>query len=81
MAMTAVTRRYLTDEQVASDHQDGYITVRRLLDGVQADALRRVTERFVERSRNVSKSDDVLDLDPRDTSIYELQRQAGSINP
>jgi ectoine hydroxylase-related dioxygenase (phytanoyl-CoA dioxygenase family) len=75
MAMTAVTRRYLTDEQVASYHQDGYVAVRRLLDGAQVDALRRVTERFVERSRSVSKSDDVLDLDPRHTAAAPVLRR------
>jgi ectoine hydroxylase-related dioxygenase (phytanoyl-CoA dioxygenase family) len=68
MAMPAVTRQYLTDEQVASYHQDGYVSLPRVLDGAQVDALRRVTERFVERSRSVTKSDDVLDLDPRHTA-------------
>ena len=75
MAVTAVTRRYLTDEQVASYHQDGYVAVRGLLDGAQVDALRRVTERFVERSRSVSKSDDVLDLDPRHTAAAPVLRR------
>ena len=75
MAMTAVTRRYLTDEQVASYHRDGYVAVRRLIDGAQVDALRRVTERFVERSRSVSKSDDVLDLDPRHTAAAPVLRR------
>jgi ectoine hydroxylase-related dioxygenase (phytanoyl-CoA dioxygenase family) len=75
MAITAVTRRYLTDEQVVSYHQNGYVAVPCLLDGAQVDALRRVTDRFVERSRNVSASDDVLDLDPRHTAAAPVLRR------
>ncbi len=75
MAIAGVTRGYLTDEQVASYHQDGYVAVRHLFDGAQVDALRRVTERFVERSRSVSKSDGVLDLDPRHTAAAPVLRR------
>jgi ectoine hydroxylase-related dioxygenase (phytanoyl-CoA dioxygenase family) len=75
MAMPAVTRQYLTDEQVASYHRDGYVSLPRVLDAAQVDALRRVTERFVERSRSVTTSDDVFDLDPRHTATAPVLRR------
>src|SRR5262249_51191403 len=59
------TRRYLTDEQIASYRRDGYLAVPRLIDGERIAELRRATDRFVERSRSVSRSDILFDLDPR----------------
>jgi ectoine hydroxylase-related dioxygenase (phytanoyl-CoA dioxygenase family) len=72
---TVVATRYLTDEQVASYHREGYVAVPRVLDRAQVDALRRVTESFVERSRGVAKSDAVFDLDPRHTSAAPVLRR------
>lgn len=43
------------------------------------DAFRRVTERFVERSRSVSKSDDVLDLDLRHTAAAPMLRRIANL--
>jgi len=59
------TRRYLTDQQIASYRRDGYLAVPRLIDGERIAELRRATDRFVERSRSVSRSDTLFDLDPR----------------
>jgi ectoine hydroxylase-related dioxygenase (phytanoyl-CoA dioxygenase family) len=67
--------RHLTDEQIASYHRDGYVAVPRLLDVEQVEALRRVTEGFVERSRSISKSDGVFDLDPRHTAAAPVLRR------
>lgn len=75
MTMTTATRRYLTDEQVASYHRDGYLAVPRLLDPDRVEALRRVTDAFVERSRGVSASDAVFDLDPRHTAAAPVLRR------
>ena len=74
MATTLATR-YLTDAQIAGYHQDGYLAVPRVIDGAQVDALRRVTDGFVERSRGAARSDAVFDLDPRHTAAApELRR-------
>lgn len=76
MAATATaTRRYLTDEQVASYHRDGYLAVPRLLEPDRVQALRRVTEAFVERSRSVTSSDGVFDLDPRHSAAAPVLRR------
>ena len=75
MATITTTRRYLTDEQVASYHRGGYLAVPRLIDLDRVEALRRVTEAFVERSRGVTRSDGVFDLDPRHTAAAPVLRR------
>jgi ectoine hydroxylase-related dioxygenase (phytanoyl-CoA dioxygenase family) len=74
MATTLATR-YLTDAQIAGYHQDGYLAVPRVIDGAQVDALRRVTDGFVERSRGAARSDAVFDLDPRHTAAAPVLRR------
>jgi ectoine hydroxylase-related dioxygenase (phytanoyl-CoA dioxygenase family) len=69
------TTRYLTPEQVASYHRDGYVALPRLIDGTRVAELRRVTQDFVERSRRVAASDDVFDLDPRHTPASPVLRR------
>jgi ectoine hydroxylase-related dioxygenase (phytanoyl-CoA dioxygenase family) len=59
------SRRHLTDQQIASYRRDGYLAVPRLIDDERIAELRRVTGAFVERSRNVSRSDNLFDVDPR----------------
>src|SRR3989441_10728358 len=73
--MTTTAQRYLTDEQIASYHRDGYLAVPRLLDAERVEALRRLTDAFVERSRGVSRSDAVFDLDPRHTADAPIVRR------
>ena len=73
--ITGTAQRYLTDEQVASYHRDGYLAVPRLIDRERVEALRRVTETFVERSRGVPRSDGVFDLDPRHTAAAPVLRR------
>lgn len=75
MSTTIATRRYLSDEQVASYHRDGYLAVSRLIDAEKVATLRRTTQAFVERSRGVSRSDDVFDLDPRHTPAAPAVRR------
>jgi len=73
--MTTATQRYLTDEQVAAYHRDGYLAVPRLIDADRIAALRRVTGALVERSRAVTKSDALFDLDPRHTAAAPILRR------
>ena len=72
---TTLGTRVLTDEQIASYHRDGFVAVPRLLDDEQVAHLRRVTEAFVERSRSVTRSDAVFDLDPRHTAASPVVRR------
>ena len=74
MATTLATR-HLTDEEIATYHRDGYVAVASLLDAAQVAALRQVTDRFVERSRAVTRSDAVFDLDPRHTPASPVVRR------
>jgi ectoine hydroxylase-related dioxygenase (phytanoyl-CoA dioxygenase family) len=68
MLMAATRVRYLTGEQVAAYHRDGYLAVRDVIDRTQIEALRAATEEFVERSRRAAASGPVFDLDPRHTA-------------
>jgi len=74
VATTAPTR-FLTDAQVQSYQRDGYLAVRGVLDATQIGTLRRVTEALVERSRAVTKSDALFDLDPRHTAAQPVLRR------
>ena len=65
--MATTTGRYLTEEQLAGYHADGYLVLPRVIDMADVQALRRVTDAFVERSRRLSRGDGVFDLDPRHT--------------
>ena len=54
----------LTQEQVASYHDKGYIGVEGVLSAEEVEALRRTTDEFVEKSRAIAESDAVFDLEP-----------------
>src|SRR2546427_12078506 len=73
--MTTTAQRHLTDAQIAGYHRDGYLAVPRLIDAERVEALRRLTDAFVERSRGVSRSDAVFDLDPRHTADAPVLRR------
>ena len=75
MATTPAPTRFLTDAQVQSYQRDGYLAVRGVLDAAQIGTLRRVTEALVERSRAVTKSDALFDLDPRHTAAQPVLRR------
>jgi len=75
MATTATATRYLTDAQVAAYQRNGYLAVPGVIDRERVDALCRVTDAFVERSRAVTKSDDLFDLDPRHTAARPVLRR------
>src|SRR5712691_423610 len=75
MTTTTATQRHLTDEQIASYRRDGYLAVPRLIDRERVEALRRVTDAFVARSRSVTRSNEVFDLDPRHTAVTPVLRR------
>ena len=72
---TTTSPRYLTDTQIASYHREGYLALPRFLDAERVEALRRVTEAFVERSRSVARTDAIFDLDPRHTAAAPVVRR------
>ncbi len=73
--MATVALRHLTEEQVAAYQRDGYLAIPNLIDAERLAALRAVTGEFVERSRSVSRSDAVFDLDPRHTAERPVLRR------
>ena len=75
MTTLAAVRKYLTEAQIAAYHRDGYVAVPRVLDADTVQALRRVTDAFVERSRAITRSDSVYDLDPRHSAAGPVLRR------
>ena len=73
--MTTTAQRYLTDEQIAGYHRDGYLAVPRLIDAERVAELRRLTDAFVERSRGIAGSDAVFDVDPRHSATAPIVRR------
>jgi phytanoyl-CoA hydroxylase len=54
----------LTEDQLEAYRRDGYIAVEGLLTAFEVKELQRVTDEFVEKSRLVTESDSVYDLEP-----------------
>jgi ectoine hydroxylase-related dioxygenase (phytanoyl-CoA dioxygenase family) len=75
MSILTTARRYMTDEQVASYRREGYLAIPRFIDPARVEALRRLTEAFVDRSRSLSGTDGVFDLDPRHTAAAPIVRR------
>lgn len=53
----------LTAEQLDFYKEQGYLKIENAISQDQLDALRRTTDEFIDRSRGISASDDVFDLD------------------
>ncbi len=53
----------LSRDQIQRYHDDGYLLVEDAVTPEQLAALRRITHEFLERSREVTESDEVFDLD------------------
>ncbi len=53
----------LTPEQIAFYHENGYVLVEDVVTPDQLQALRDITYEFIDRSRTVTESNDVFDLD------------------
>jgi ectoine hydroxylase-related dioxygenase (phytanoyl-CoA dioxygenase family) len=75
MTTTTAPPRHLTDEQVATYQRDGYLALPRFIDAERVQALRRVTDGFVDRARSVARTDAVFDLDPRHTAAAPVVRR------
>ena len=56
--------RVLSQSQREAYFRDGFILVERAIDDVWLARLREATDRLVERSRSVTRSDEVFDLEP-----------------
>ncbi len=54
----------LDEKQIAAYRKEGYLGVDGVLSAAEVEELRRVTDEFVERSRQVSQHDDIFDLEP-----------------
>ena len=50
----------LSQEQIDSYHENGYLTVENVLSADELDALQRVTDEFIDRSRLVSEHNECL---------------------
>ena len=57
----------LSQEQIEFYHTNGYLGVEDVLSGEEVTELRRVTDAFVEASRQVTETDKVFDLEPGHT--------------
>lgn len=57
----------LTQQQIAFYHKHGYLGVENVLSQCEVDDLRRVTDVFVEKSREVAEHTAVFDLEPGHT--------------
>ena len=65
----------LSADQIAAYQEKGFIAVENVLSGIELDALRRVTDEFVERSRAISQNDAVYDLEPNHSADNPRMRR------
>ena len=54
----------LTQEQIAFYHEHGYLGVENVLSENEVNDLRRITDEFVEKSREVTDHTEAFDLEP-----------------
>jgi len=57
----------LSEKQIKFYHEQGYLGVENVFSSAEIAELRRVTDEFVEKSREVTKSGDVFDIEPSHT--------------
>ena len=71
----------LTQEQIEQYDRKGYIGVENVLSPEEVEELRKVTDDFVEKSRGVSESDEVFDLESGHSPEHpKLRRLKSPIN-
>ena len=58
----------LTQEQIDYYHENGYLGVENVISPEEVEELRRITEEFVEKSREITEHTDVFDLEPGHSS-------------
>lgn len=54
----------LSQQQIDSYHENGYLSVENVLSDEEISDLRRVTDEFVEKSREVTEHTNIFDLEP-----------------
>ena len=57
----------LSQQQIEFYKDQGYLGVENVFSAAEIAELRRVTDEFVDKSRGVTKSDDVFDIEPTHT--------------
>jgi len=65
----------LTPAQVQFYEDNGYVSVSGVLSDAEVEHLRQVTDAFLERSRQVTQSDDVFDLEEGHSAAYPRLRR------
>lgn len=70
----------LTDQDVARYHRDGYIVVPDVVSAQDIAELRKVTDEFVELSRQTGEHTDVFDLEPGHTAAQPRLRRIKTPN-
>ena len=68
----------LTQEQVEAYHARGCISVEGVFSDTEMEELRRVTDEFVERSRQVTENDEDFDLEPGHSAAAPRLRRVSS---
>ena len=68
----------LSCQQIASYHSNGYLKLEGVLGAQEVDELQRVTDEFVDRSRRVTKNNEVFDLEPGHTPNHPMLRRLKS---
>lgn len=72
--------RILTRKQQESYFQDGYILLERIIDEDTINRLRAATDEMIEKSKSISQSDEVWDLDKGHTKDAPRLRRLSSPN-
>ncbi|MSU36869.1 MAG: phytanoyl-CoA dioxygenase family protein [Pedosphaera sp.] len=65
----------ISEQQVGFYREHGYLGVEQVFSATDVAELRCVTDEFVERSRTITKNDDVFDLEPSHTSASPRVRR------
>lgn len=68
----------LTQEQIDFYHENGYLSVEDVLSAEEVADLRRVTDEFVEKSREITEHTNVFDLEPGHTAEAPCVRRIKS---
>lgn len=68
----------LSKDRINSYHENGYISVENVLSGHEVKELQRVTDEFVEKSREVTDHTELFDLEPGHTPEKPMLRRLKS---
>ncbi|NKB67998.1 MAG: phytanoyl-CoA dioxygenase family protein [Candidatus Latescibacteria bacterium] len=68
----------LSQEQIELYRANGYLAVEQVFNGTEVEELRRVTDEFVDKSRQVDESDAAFDLEPGHTAAAPQLRRLKS---